>query len=97
MAASMARGNNETHDGGDSQDIPKEVAVTKKVIGAVAANQMIGMKHEVPSFFGPFEIENDLEELRPKACFHRHGDPRQMKSRANTTRSRMIIRDCRHA
>lgn len=56
MAASMARGGNETHNGSDSQYISKEIVVTNKVISTVAAHEMIGMKHVVPCFFGPFEI-----------------------------------------
>ena len=56
MAAAMARGGNQPHNGSDSQYIPKEVVVAKKVISAVAAREMIGMKHEVPCFFDPFEI-----------------------------------------
>ena len=56
MTASMARGGNETRNGSDSQDISKEAVVTEEVISSVAAHEMIGMKHEVPCFFGPFEI-----------------------------------------
>jgi hypothetical protein len=75
MAAAMTRGGEETHDGSDSQHIPEEIVLAKIVIGTVAAHEMIGMKHEVPCFFGPFEIGKYLEQLRPKACVHRHGNP----------------------